>query len=52
VQHTYTKSGAYSVQVAAMGIDAVASSKTVAVSVSGTIATRFVPADKKRPSEQ
>jgi alpha-galactosidase len=52
VQHTYTKSGAYSVQVNAMGIDAVANSKTVAVSVSGTIPTRFVPANKKRPSEQ
>jgi alpha-galactosidase len=52
VQHTYTKSGAYSVQATAMGIDAVANSKTVAVSVSGNIATRFVPADKKRPSEQ
>jgi hypothetical protein len=52
VKHTYTKSGAYSVQVNAMGIDAVANSKTVAVSVSGTIPTRFVPANKKRPSEQ
>jgi len=52
VQHTYTKSGAYSVQVTAMGIDAVANSRTVSVSVSGTIPTRFVPANKKRPSEQ
>jgi alpha-galactosidase len=52
VKHTYTKSGAYSVRVTAMGIDAVANSKTVAVSVSGTIPTRFVPANKKRPSEQ
>jgi len=52
IQHTYTKSGAYSVHVTAMGIDAVANSKTVSVSVSGTIPTRFVPANKKRPSEQ
>lgn len=52
VKHTYTKSGTYSVRVTAMGIDAVANSKTVAVSVSGTIPTRFVPANKKRPSEQ
>jgi hypothetical protein len=52
VQHTYSKPGKYNVQVTATGIDTVTNSKTVSVSVSGNIATRFVPAEKKRPSEQ
>ena len=52
VQHTYTKSGAYSVHVTALGLDRVENSKMVPVTVSGTIPTRFTPADKKRPSEQ
>ena len=52
VQHTYSKPGKYSVEVTAAGIDTVTNSKTVPVSVSGNIPTRFVPAEKKRPSEQ
>ncbi len=49
VQHAYTQPGEYHVQVTAMGLGATTSSKTLAVTVAGTIATRFVPAEKKRP---
>lgn len=49
VSHAYTRSGEYHVQVTATGLDAATSSKTLTVSVTGYIATRFVPAEKKRP---
>jgi len=49
VQHAYTQSGDYTVQVTATGLEASTSSKTSTVKISGNIATRFVPADKKRP---
>jgi PKD repeat protein len=48
VNHTYTHSGEYTVHVSAVGLDAIANSKTVTVSISGSIPTRFVPAEKKR----
>jgi alpha-galactosidase len=48
VHHTYTHAGEYDVHVAAIGLDASSNSKTLKVSVSGTIGTRFVPSDKKR----
>lgn len=48
VNHTYTQSGAYNVHVTTMGLDATTSSKTIAISISGNIPTRFVPAEKKR----
>ena len=49
VHHAYTQSGEYNVHVTATGLGATTNSKTLTVSVSGNIATRFVPADKKRP---
>jgi alpha-galactosidase len=49
VHHAYTQSGEYTVRVTATGLDASTNSKTLAVKVSGSIATRFVPAEKKRP---
>jgi hypothetical protein len=49
VQHAYTQSGDYKVKATATGLDASTSSKTSAVKITGNIATRFVPADKKRP---
>jgi alpha-galactosidase len=49
VHHTYTHSGEYTVHVTAAGLDATATSKTVTVAISGSIPTRFVPAEKKRP---
>ena len=49
VHHAYTHVGEYGVHVTATGLDATANSKDVKVKISGNIATRFVPADKKRP---
>jgi len=49
VHHTYTHAGEYDVRVTATGLDATVNSKDVKVKISGNIATRFVPADKKRP---
>lgn len=49
VHHAYTQSGEYTVRVTATGLDASTSTKTFAVKVSGNIATRFAPAEKKRP---
>jgi hypothetical protein len=49
VHHAYTQPGEYHVHVTATGLGTTTNSKTLTVSVSGNIATRFVPADKKRP---
>jgi alpha-galactosidase len=49
VHHAYTHAGEYDVHVTATGLDATQNSKDVKVTISGNIATRFVPADKKRP---
>jgi alpha-galactosidase len=49
VHHAYTEPGEYTVRVTAISLDTVKNSKTVTVSISGNIPTRFVPADKKRP---
>jgi alpha-galactosidase len=49
VQHTYTQSGKYTVRATATGLETITSSKTASVKISGNIATRFVPANKKRP---
>lgn len=49
VHHAYTQPGEYHVHATATGLGATTNSKTLTVSVSGNIATRFVPADKKRP---
>jgi alpha-galactosidase len=48
VHHTYTHEGQYDVHVTATGLDAIANSKALKVSISGTISTHFVPEDKKR----
>jgi hypothetical protein len=48
VQHAYTQSGEYTVRVTATGLEGITSSKTSIVKISGNIATRFVPAKKKR----
>ena len=47
-QHAYTHAGEYDLHVTATGLDASANSKDVKIKISGNIATRFVPADKKR----
>jgi len=49
VQHAYTHPGEYEVHVTATGLDAMTNSKTLQVSISGNISTRFVPAEKRRP---
>jgi alpha-galactosidase len=49
VHHTFTHSGEYAVHVAATGLGATANSKDLKVKISGYIATRFMPAEKKRP---
>jgi hypothetical protein len=49
VHHTFTHSGEYAVHVTATGLGATADSKDVKVKITGSIATRFIPADKKRP---
>jgi alpha-galactosidase len=49
VHHAYTHAGEYDVHVTATGLDATVNSKDVKVKISGNIATRFVPAEKKRP---
>jgi hypothetical protein len=47
--HAYTQAGTYSVQATAVSLDAATNSKTITVSISGNISTRFVPSAKKRP---
>jgi alpha-galactosidase len=47
--HAYTQSGAYTVRATCTGLESRSSSHTLTVTISGNIATRFVPADKKRP---
>jgi hypothetical protein len=49
VHHAYTRASEYDVRVTATGLDETQNSKDVKVKISGNIATRFVPADKKRP---
>jgi hypothetical protein len=49
VQHAFTHSGQYDVQATVTGLDATTNRKTVTVSISGDIPTRFDAADKMRP---
>jgi PKD repeat protein len=49
VHHAYTHAGEYDVHVTVTGLDAMTNAKDVKVKISGTIATGFVPAEKKRP---
>ncbi len=49
VQHTYTQTGEYEVHVTATGLDAITNSKTIKLSVTGIVSTRFKPDNKLRP---
>ncbi len=49
VQHAFTHSGEYVVQATVTGLDATTNSKTLTVSISGDVSTRFEPAEKQRP---
>ena len=49
VDHAFTEPGEYSVRVTATGLDSSSSTKTITISVSGNISTRFAPEDKNRP---
>lgn len=49
VRHAYTHDGEYDMHVTVTGLDAITNSKTLKVAVTGSISTRFVPTDKKRP---
>jgi hypothetical protein len=48
VNHAYTRAGKYQVTVTATGLDSVTNHKTVAVTISGEISTRFVPSNNRR----
>jgi hypothetical protein len=48
VRHAYTHSGEYQVTVTATGLESVTNRKTLAVTISGTISTRFDPSQKQR----
>lgn len=49
VRHTYTRAGEYDVHETVTGLDAISNSRNLKVSISGSLSTRFVPADKRRP---
>lgn len=49
VRHAYTQPGDYTVRITATGLEASTTAKTVVVTISGNIATRFIPSEKKRP---
>jgi hypothetical protein len=48
VRHAYTHSGEYPVTVTVTGLDSVTNRKTLAVTIAGSISTRFEPAKKQR----
>ena len=48
VRHAYTHSGEYPVTVTVTGLDSVTNRKTLAVTISGNISTRFEPSQKQR----
>ncbi len=48
VHHAYTYAGDFNVHATSMGLDAITNTRTLKVSISGSISTRFVPVDKKR----
>jgi hypothetical protein len=49
VDHAYTNPGKYTVKVTATSADGMTNTKTLTVNITGTIATRFVPQEKRRP---
>jgi len=48
VTHAYTQPGAYTLQIMATGLDAITSSKSEKVLVTGDVPTTFVPTEKER----
>ncbi|HMD75207.1 MAG TPA: alpha-galactosidase [Steroidobacteraceae bacterium] len=48
VQHAFTHAGNYEVQATVSGLDAAVNRRTVSVSISGEVSTRFVPSEKQR----
>jgi alpha-galactosidase len=48
VTHSYTQSRTYTLQITAMGLDAITTSKSLKVVITGDIPTTFVPAEKVR----
>ena len=48
VDHTYTHAGSYTVHTHAVGIGNVASDQTFPITITGAVATKFVPAEKRR----
>jgi len=49
VQHAFTHSGNYHVRATVTGLDAVTNRRTLTVSISGEVATRFEQTEKRRP---
>ena len=49
VQHAFTHPGNYDVDITVTGLDAATNRKSVKVSISGEVATRFEQANKQRP---
>jgi hypothetical protein len=49
VHHAFSHAGDYDMRVTVTGLDAITNLKTFKVSITGNVATRFVPADKRRP---
>jgi hypothetical protein len=49
VQHAFTHSGEYDVRATATGLDATTNRKTLTVSISGDVSTRFRESEKQRP---
>ncbi len=51
VQHAFTHAGRYEVQATVTGLDAITNRKTVTVSISGDVPTRFEATEKMRPGQ-
>ena len=49
VQHAFTHSGDYDVRATATGLDATTNRKSLTVSISGDVSTRFRQSEKQRP---
>jgi alpha-galactosidase len=48
VSHAYTKPGTYQVAVTAVGLGGLSTKESFRLTVSGSVSTRFVPAEKRR----
>lgn len=49
VEHAFTHAGDYEVRASVTGVGAIANRRLIKVTVTGDVATRFDPAEKKRP---